>query len=353
MSIWNKFLEGRYSHFIFIGIIFLVLAISFFDIAFRNFVPRASDSEQWRASAQVIMEYNQKNDDQALWNPNIFSGMPSYLISFGAKYPFINEIKNITDKVINWRVLLLFMAGLGVYVLMTYLGFEPIVATITALAFALSTHFQGLIEIGHNTKFKAIIYIPWIMWALLLLKNKKNVLSLALISIMMIGQIRENHPQITYYTFLMVGIYWISTLIFSIKDKKMILFLKFTGMLAIAFILTFMAVSHPFLSVYEYGNYTIRGGSTGLDTEYATSWSFHPFEMVTFLAPNFFGGVAPNYWGWMPFTQTSMYMGGFIFLLALVGIFGYFKRNRLVGVLTIVSVFSLLLAFGKHLKFLS
>jgi hypothetical protein len=114
-----------------------------------------------------------------------------------------------------------------------------------------------------------------------------------------------------------------------------------------------MAVAQPYLSVYEYGKYTIRGGSTGLDTSYATSWSFHPLEMISFLAPNFFGGVSPDYWGWMPFTQTSMYMGGFIFLLALLAIFAYFRKNRLVRTLTFVSIASLLLAFGKHLKFFS
>lgn len=353
MEMWNKIFQGKYSHYIFIGLLFLVLAIAFFDMAFKGYAPPASDSQQWRASAQAILEYNSEHKDQALWNPNVFSGMPSYLISFGAKYPFINEIKNITNKVINWRVLLLFMAGVGVYILMIYLGFEPIVALITALAFALSTHFQGLIEIGHNTKVKAIIYIPWIMWALLLLKNKKNILSLALLGIAIIGQLRENHAQISYYTFLMIGIYWISYLVYSVKDKNITEFLKFTGLLLIVFILSFMAVSQPYLSIYEYSQYTIRGGSEGLDTAYATSWSFHPLEMLTFLAPNFFGGVSPDYWGWMQFTQTSMYMGGFIFLLALLAIFAYFKKNRLVRTFTIVSIVSLLLAFGKYFKILS
>lgn len=343
--------EGKIIHIILIAILLVILSSFFFKIAFKNYVPQASDTMQWRASAQQLIEYNETHKDQALWNPAIFSGMPSYLISFAAKYPFINNITKLTNRVMNWRILLLFTMGLGVYLLMIYLKFDPLIAFISALAFSLSVHFIGLIEIGHNSKFKAIVYIPWIFFMVQYLKDRKNVLALGLLSLMLIGQLRENHPQISYYTMLMLLIYWIFQLVWSIKENEFKPFAIFTILLLVSGIIALVAVAQPYLSTLEYGKYTIRGGSQGLDTSYATSWSFHPLEILSFFNPSIFGGVSPYYWGWMPFTQTSMYMGIVIIFLALIAIFS--NRSKLVKILATTSGIVLVMSFGRHLPFLT
>jgi hypothetical protein len=351
VGILERIFEGKYKHVIFISLLFIILSVFFFRIAFQNYAPPASDTIQWRSSAQVLMEYNKDHKDQAMWNPNVFSGMPSYLISFGAKYPFIGKIYKLTNIVMNWRILMLFIMALGVYLFMIHLKFDPIIAFISAIALPLSCHFLGLLEIGHNTKFKAVIYIPWIMYAVHYLKERKSLFALGTTAIVLILQLRTNHPQISYYTFLMVGIYWIAQLIWAIKDKELRSHIIFSAMLLLAFIIAFLAIAQPYFSSYEYGYYTIRGGSTGLSTSYATSWSFHPLEILTFVNPSFFGGVSPFYWGWMPFTQTSMYMGIIISLFALIAVF--YNKNRMVKILLSVSIFTLFLSFGRHLPFLS
>ncbi|MCD6177142.1 MAG: hypothetical protein J7K29_04820 [Candidatus Cloacimonetes bacterium] len=351
IGILEKILEGKYKHVIFIGLLFIILSLSFFKIAFQNYVPPASDTSQWRSSAQVLMEYNKDHKDQAMWNPNVFSGMPSYLISFGSKYPFVGYLYKLTNKVMNWRIFMLFIMALGVYLFMIHLKFDPIIAFISAIAMALSCHFLGLIEIGHNTKFRAIVYIPWIMYTIHYLKQRRSIFALGATAIVLIMQLRANHPQISYYTFLMIGIYWIAYLIWAIKDKEIKSYVVFSAMLLLVFIIAFLAIAQPYFSTYEYGHYTIRGGSTGLSTSYATSWSFHPAEMLSFIIPNFFGGISPDYWGWMPFTQTSMYMGIIVFALALIATF--FSKSRLVKTLLIVSIITLLISFGRHFPFLS
>ena len=207
-----SFLRSKYAHLLFIGLLFLILVVFFFKIAFLDYAPPASDSIQWRASAEPLIEYNKTHHDQALWSSNLFSGMPGYLIQLSAKYPYLNDLRRFTDKLINWRIFLLFTAGLGVYLLMIFLGFEPIIAFICAIAFPLSSHFLGLIEIGHNTKFRAIVYIPWIFFAVHYLKEKRNLLGLGLTTLFIIGQLRENHPQISYYTFIMLAIIYLLVL---------------------------------------------------------------------------------------------------------------------------------------------
>ena len=210
MDFLTKILNGRFKHFIFISLMFLILVTLFFKIAFLNYVPKASDTLQWRSSAECMISYNKHNSEQAIWNSNVFAGMPGYLISFGSKYPFINTILKFSNKLINWRILLLFSAAVGIYLLMIFLKFEPIIAFTVAIAFALSTHLLGLLEIGHNSKFKAIIYLPWIFLAIHYLKERKSILATGFLALMLIGQLRENHAQISYYTFILYYTYSIN-----------------------------------------------------------------------------------------------------------------------------------------------
>lgn len=343
--------ENKYKHLIFIGLIFVLLSIFFFKLAYQGYTPQAHDTVQWRAAAQVLIEYNDTHRDQALWNSNLFSGMPAFLISYPSRYPFLKNIFDILHKyLLHWGVLYMFLAGLGMYVLMLFLGFKPMIAFIGGISFALSCHFIALIDIGHNTKYRAIVYIPWIMWGVSYLFKHRNILGMGLTALFLIQQFRENHLQITYYTLLMIGIFWIFFFFRFKKEYRMREFIKATLLLAATLIIIGMAVSHPHLSVWDYGKYSIRGGN-GLSTEYATSWSFHPLEILTFIIPDFFGGVSPYYWGWMPFTQASMYMGIIILALALISLFNW--KELMVRVLATVSLVAIFFSFGKHFPLLS
>ena len=74
-----------------------------------------------------------------------------------------------------------------------------------------------------------------------------------------------------------------------------------------------------YMSVLDYQHYSIRGGQGGgLDFGYASNWSFHPLEMITFIIPSFMGFGGQTYWGKMPFTDYPLYFGIIVFLLALI-----------------------------------
>jgi hypothetical protein len=343
----EPYLRGKYAHYVFIGLLFVILMAAFPKVAFLHYVPQnAQDTQSWRSASQVLIEYNKTHKDQALWDSNIFSGMPAYLISFAAKYPFIDNLREVVSHVIDWRIFLLFMAALGTYILALSWGFEPIIAFIVALGFALSCHFVGLLDIGHNTKFRASVYIPWIVWAFTYLRRNRNIFGLGALTVLMIGQLRENHPQISYYTIMILGIFWICDLIWSIRDRDMRKFIVYSLLLIAAIGIVALAVAQPYMSIREYGEYTIRGGADGVGKAYAEKWSFHPLEVLSFLAPDFFGGVSPYYWGWMPWSQVYMYMGAIMLILALFGLF--WGRSRWILPLGVTGGVSLLLSFGQH-----
>jgi len=144
-----------------------------------------------------------------------------------------------------------------------------------------------------------------------------------------------------------------------------------------AALLAFSMDADRYLSVWEYNPYSIRGTNPivpssqqgevktvegGLDYDYATSWSFAPGEMITWLVPSWYGfgvqeyqGLFSNnqrtmmnfYWGPQPFTHAPQYMGIIILLLA---IFGFVKNRKdpFVQYLGVMIGLSLLIAFGRE-----
>ncbi|PKN80870.1 MAG: hypothetical protein CVU48_00510 [Candidatus Cloacimonetes bacterium HGW-Cloacimonetes-1] len=119
---------------------------------------------------------------------------------------------------------------------------------------------------------------------------------------------------------------------------------------------------NPYLSTMEYSHYTMRGGASGLDKAYAQGWSFHPWEILTFVVPDFFGGITttpiPNmpqgvgpYWGWMDFTQIYNYFGIIVLALGLMALFG--KHRKFAGFIWISSIIFTVMSFGKFAPLLS
>ncbi|MDD4232483.1 MAG: YfhO family protein [Candidatus Cloacimonetes bacterium] len=341
----------KYLPWILAAFLFLFVSILYFPAAYKHMEPQASDINQWRGAAKSIIDYNEEHNDRALWTQNMFSGMPSYMISFPNRYPFLENITKLTDKVISWRIFLLIMGGLGMFVLLLHLKLDPYIAFFGAIAFVFSCHWVGLLEIGHNTKFRAMMYVPWVMWSIMYLRAKPGILSLGLSATFLITQLRENHPQISYYLYLLIGMYWVYQAVVAIKKKQVKHFGIWTLLLVLAFSLTALAVMNPYLSTMEYSKYTMRGSESGLDKVYAQGWSFHPKEIIGFIIPDFWGGINQSYWGYMPFTQIYNYFGIVVLAFGVLALWG--RRRRLALFLWLASAAFTLMSFGSSTPALS
>jgi len=123
---------------------------------------------------------------------------------------------------------------------------------------------------------------------------------------------------------------------------------------AAVMLIGFSIYAYHALPTLEYANYSIRGGggsaptgaTAGLSYDYATNWSFHPFEMANLLVPSFFGYENDFYWGWMPFTNSTVYVG--LLPLLFAGVAVAYNRNRMTWFLLGFTIIIFLLSFGKH-----
>jgi hypothetical protein len=102
-----------------------------------------------------------------------------------------------------------------------------------------------------------------------------------------------------------------------------------------------------YVPAHDYAQHSIRGASVsgGLDYAYATSWSLHPAEMLTFLFPYSFGFGKDLYVGFMPFTDYPNYVG-FVVLAGAVAAMAM-VRSRFVWFLFFVVVVSTVVSFGR------
>ncbi len=343
-------------------ILFILLLIFYHQIVFEGKSLLPPDTLT-AISYSTFVNEALKQGAYPLWNPYIFSGMPSYGSLSSA--PLIN----IFDAIINYaligigkiipitpfmRLLINYVfLGLLTYLLLTSLKANRFAALFSAIAVVFLPQLIAFTAFGHNTKFLSVVLIPLIFWSVNQLLKKQNLLFFSLTALVIGFQLLRAHVQVCYYTYLLIGIYFIYYAITKYKEtKRFIEILKSAALLAGTLVVALLLSSVLYISVYEYSHYSIRGGGAtgGLDYDYASSWSFSPLETITFLVPSFFGFGGATYWGKMPFTDYPLYMG--VIVLFLAGLALIIRKDRYVIFFGIVALFSLIVSFGKHLPVL-
>lgn len=292
------------------------------------------------------------------WLPYVFSGMPSFgsLMSAPGINPVDDFIRSTCDAIhapgftfifLNY----LLLAGL-LYVLLRDGKVAPLAAIPCAVAIMFMPQFVAFTAFGHNTKFLAIVLIPLIIWLVRRMLEEKSLWYFSLAALAIGLQMVRAHIQVTYYTFLALAIYFLFREIAEYREKKTLKPTMISALLLLGVIVAGVLLSAKlYVSVLDYQRFSQRGGEAalgggGLDYGYASNWSFHPLEMVTFLIPSFMGFGGETYWGKMPFTDYPLYFS--IIILLLAGIAFILRRKRMTWYMGIVALFSLLVSFGNH-----
>jgi uncharacterized membrane protein len=269
----------------------------------------------------------------------------------------------------------------GFYILLLIFGVNPWLAITGALAYGLSSFFFQILGAGHNTQAVALAYVPPLIGGIYY-TYRRNVTKGALFTAFVLAlEIQANHPQITYYALLCLMIFGIVEFVYSIKDKKVIKFLKTSAVLIIPFVIAIGINFASLYTTYEYGKYSTRGKSdlkaenkistSGLDRSYITYWSYGVDETFNLLIPNYKGGSSrpfernsetfkvltrnnnqaaasqlSKYWGTQPGTDGPHYVGAivlFLFVLGLILVKGPEKWWLLAA-----TVLAIMLSWGKN-----
>lgn len=350
-------------------LIFLLVCVLFFaPIFFEGKSMSQHDIVQWEGGAKEVIDYREQNGEEALWTNSMFGGMPAYLVSTRFSGDMLNIPYRIFTLGLPSPAYLVFASFLSFYIMMLCFGVRPWIAISAALAFGLTGFSIIGIMAGHNMKIAAVAFMPLVLGGIHLTFDRNKLWGFILTAIGLALQLKFNHLQITYYLLLMTLIYGLVRLIYVIKEKTYTDFVKTLGILVVAAILAVGANIGKLWTVYEYGQYSIRGKSeltsdvkeraSGLDKEYAFQYSNGIMEPLFLFIPNFFGGAsqqdlgsgsnleealrkngldrrqikqqvenAPAYWGDQPLT-APYYAGAIVVFLFVFSLFYLDGKNK-------------------------
>lgn len=377
-------------------------------IAFAFFYPDASegnqlqqhDMQQGIAIGQEAKAYAEQTGEVSRWTNSLFSGMPTFQISpsypSSGLYKWINTVMALG---LPSPSSLIAMMMVGFFILLLAMKMRWYVALIGAIAYGFSSYFVIIIGAGHIWKFVTLAYIPPTIAGIILCYRGRYLLGGSLAALFAMMQIASNHVQMTYYfLFVILGIV-IACLISAVREKKMRQWAIATGVLVVAGGLAVAANSPSLYLTYEYAKETMRGrhselssgnqpgasATAGLDKDYITQYSYQPSETFSLVIPNVKGGASAKpekgrmvamslvdlpdaqqmvnegkldamqqqylgymsqYFGDPEGTNGPVYVGALIFVFFILGCI--IVRGPMKWVLLILTVFSIVLAWGKH-----
>lgn len=342
-----------------------LFSILYFLPYYQGYRFKASDQVQLGYMVYPLEQAEKNTGKIPLWTPNLFSGMPSYLIYHKGEGRYFWTLPELTGWIFRHYPPMIFFIGLlGFFLFLRVEGVSAPWATAGAIGFVLTSYYTNMIVATHWGKSNVLFSAPYVLAGMGLLHRQKWAAGLLLSLLGWAGMVGGHHPQMAYYALIVLGAYelhWLFTAWQERQWKTYLVGFLLLGASAGAGALSQISTLLPYRA---YGEYSIRGGSelerdqareaslrTGLDREYAQSYSASRAELWTLVIPDFVGGTSqedlmrrlgnrsalfdalqsrgigdlnflramPTYWGGSPFSAGSFYGGVIWFFLALLG----------------------------------
>ncbi len=369
-------------------LIFALLTGIYFSPLFQGKKIYQGDIVNYIGASKEIKDYRETTGEEALWTNRMFSGMPAYQISYNTS----SNLTHYADKVMRFnfprQASFVLLAFIGFYILLITMGISPAFAIVGALGYGLTTYLFIIIEAGHNTKAHAMAYVAPVIAGVLLAYKGKFLKGAALTSLFLALQFKANHVQISYYLLMMLILLAVFEFASAYKREELKQFFKATLFLFFAAVLGIGSNIEKLWSTIDYGKYSTRSQSeltidgdqenktSGLNKDYATSWSYGKMETFNLMIPNFMGGASgspltkdsetykvlkkrnvpnaknvikrmPTYWGAQPFTSGPVYIGAIMCFLFVLGAF--LVKGKLKWWLLSCTLLSFTLAWGNNM----
>ena len=369
----------------------LLVVIIFAVISFAYFFPAdvdgrilyRHDASAGRGAGQETAEYHERTGKVSRWTNATFSGMPTYQTA--PSYKSVSVLNQAVKAYHLWlpeNVWYVFAYLLGFYILLRAYDFRRALAVLGSVIWAFSSYFFIIIAAGHIWKVMALAYLPPLIAGIVLSYRGKYLWGFIVTAIFAAFEVDANHVQMTYYYLFIILFMIIAYLVDAVRKKTIKQFMKATAVCAAgALIGVLMNISNLY-HTWQYAQESMRGKSelvkknaanqtnSGLDRDYITQWSYGVDETWTLLVPNTKGGASvplaanteamkiadPNfmqiyqqlgqYWGEQPGTSGPVYVGAFVLMLFVLGLF--IVKGPTKWALLAATVLSVLLSWGRN-----
>ena len=369
----------------------ILVVLLFAVIAFAYFFPADTegrilyrhDSSAGRGSGQELTEYYQRTGERTRWTNSLFSGMPTYQMapSYDSQQ-VLNEVGKFYHLWLPENVWYVFAYLLGFYILLRAFDFRRELAVLGSIIWAFSSYFFIIIAAGHIWKVIALAYLPPMIAGIVLAYRGKYVWGFVITALFTALEIQANHVQMTYYYLFIIAFMVLAYLWDAVRNHRLAQFGKATGVCFVAAALGVVINLSNLYHTWQYTQESMRGKSelvkknsanqtsSGLDRDYITQWSYGIDETWTLLVPNTKGGASMplamnekamekadpqfyqiyqqlgQYWGNQPGTSGPVYVGAFVLMLFVLGLF--IVKGPMKWALFLATGLSILLSWGRN-----
>lgn len=369
----------------------ILVVVLFAIISFAYFAPAdldgrilyQDDHSAGRGAGQEASEYYQRTGERTRWTNATFCGMPTYQTS--PSYHSTDLLDKVMDFYHLWlpdNVWYLFAYLLGFYIMLRAFNFKQHLAALGSIVWAFSSYFLIIIAAGHIWKVMALAYLPPMIGGLALAYRGKYLWGFIVTALFTAFEVKANHVQMTYYYLFAILFMVIAWLVDAIRNHQMARFWKASGVAVAAAAIGISINLSNLYHTWQYSKESMRGKSelvkknsanqtdSGLDRDYITQWSYGLSETWTLLVPNTKGGASvpmaangkamekadPNYmqayqsigqyWGNQPMTSGPVYVGAFVLMLFVLGLF--IVKGPMKWALLAATILSILLSWGRN-----
>ena len=365
-------------------VLFTLISVAyFFPADIEGKILYRHDSAASKGLGREIGEHKAETGEVTRWMNSVFSGMPTYQTA--PEYTStkgVNTATNVYPLFLPENVWYVFAYLLGFYILLRAFDFRQHLAVLGSVIWAFSSYFLIIIAAGHIWKVMALAYLPPMIAGIVLAYRGKYLWGLIVTAIFAAFEINANHVQMTYYFLFVILFMVIAYLVDAIRQKRMAHFWRATAVCAAGAVIGVCLNLSNLYHTWEYSKESMRGKSelvkkqsanqsaSGLDRDYITQWSYGIGETWTLLVPNTKGGASQplvesktamekanpefnvvyqqmgQYWGEQPGTQGPVYVGAFVLMLFVLGLF--IVKGPMKWALLAATVLSILLSWGKN-----
>ena len=365
-------------------VLFALISVAyFFPADIEGKILYRHDSAASKGLGREIGEHKAETGEVTRWMNSVFSGMPTYQTA--PEYTStkgVNTATNVYHLFLPENVWYVFAYLLGFYILLRAFDFRQHLAVLGSVIWAFSSYFLIIIAAGHIWKVMALAYLPPMIAGIVLAYRGKYLWGLIVTAIFAAFEINANHVQMTYYFLFVILFMVIAYLVDAVRQKRMAHFWRATAVCAAGAVIGVCLNLSNLYHTWEYSKESMRGKSelvkkqsanqsaSGLDRDYITQWSYGIGETWTLLVPNTKGGASQplvesktamekanpefnvvyqqmgQYWGEQPGTQGPVYVGAFVLMLFVLGLF--IVKGPMKWALLAATVLSILLSWGKN-----
>jgi len=209
----------------------------------------------------------------------------------------------------------LLWAAVGMYALARRLDLAAPGPAVAALAYALSGYLATRAEVFLSMN-AATAWVPWILWAGLGLLQQPGPRTAALLALSVSLQILAGHAQTAWYTLVLLALWVFFWGKGSANGRPRAPWRAWLPWLLAAAGATVLITAAQVVPTAEYLRLSAR--ATGVERDFAFTYSLWPWRLLGLVAPNLFGSpVTGDYWGYGAYYEDALYIGLLPLALAL------------------------------------